>query len=164
MTSTPAWFCFCLSSLLGSVVLPALAVEGRPSVIQAQISPDQGSELSEADQQEIQSVIRQQLEAFQAEDAEAAFSFASPAIQDQFGSAERFVRMVKTRYAPVYRAQQAEFLELVSVRGVPAQQVRLLDPQGNAVTAIYVMEQQSDDSWRISACLLRPMERQGIGV
>lgn len=121
-------------------------------------------EVTETDEAEIQSVISQQLQAFRREDAEAAFSFAAPSIQDRFGDAEQFVKMVKTSYSPVYRAEAAEFLELVSQDGVTAQQVRLVEPEGNSVIAVYIMQKQSDQSWRISACYLQPSERTGISA
>ncbi|MEM7650259.1 MAG: DUF4864 domain-containing protein, partial [Cyanobacteria bacterium P01_A01_bin.70] len=69
-------------------------------------------ELSEADDAAIKTVIRQQLDAFQADDAELAFSFASPTIQAQFQSANQFMAMVRSQYATVYRPQSVEFGDL----------------------------------------------------
>ncbi len=148
--------------LLGSMgVTPGLMQRAEAQTLE---DHEGTGELSELDETAIQSVIAQQLEAFQQEDAEAAFSFASPGIQEQFGSADRFVAMVRASYEPVYRAEEAEFLELAVVRGTPAQQVRLVDPEGNSVIALYIMELQEDDSWRISACLLQPVQREGVGA
>lgn len=165
-------------SLLGSMLLLLLPVIGDhplgASSAQSESQPEDSApdpqpedpateQLLAGEEAAIQAVIRQQLEAFQQEDAETAFSFASPDIQDQFGSADRFAAMVRSSYAPVYNAATAEFLELTVIRGTPAQQVRLVGADGNSILALYLMEQQQDDSWRISACLLQP-SRQPAGI
>src|SRR4030095_7699853 len=53
-------------------------------------------EPSEADWASIQAVISSQLDAFKRDDADAAFSFASPAIQKQFHTPGEFMHMVRT--------------------------------------------------------------------
>jgi hypothetical protein len=47
-------------------------------------------EVTDTDAINIRSVIEYQLAAFKNDDAQSAFSFASPAIQAQFGTAEHF--------------------------------------------------------------------------
>jgi hypothetical protein len=113
--------------------------------------------VSSSDQERIRWVIQQQLEAFQQDDAEAAFAFASPAIQSQFGTSATFMRMVKTGYAPVYRPRAVMFAELTSVEAMPAQTVMLLSANEELVQAVYLMQQQPDQSWRIHGCFLRPV-------
>ena len=107
-----------------------------------------------ADQTEIIQVIRGQLDAFQADDAMLAFSYASPGIQARFGTAERFMAMVRRSYQPVYRPTGVEFLELVPTRLGPVQRVFMVAPNGRAVIAEYLMQRQDDGPWRISAVRL----------
>ncbi|MGF1458012.1 MAG: DUF4864 domain-containing protein [Leptolyngbyaceae cyanobacterium] len=118
--------------------------------------------LTPADEAEIIAVIQQQLAAFQANNADLAFSFASPGIQDQFQTAEQFMVMVQSMYEPVYRPQSVDFGELALIRGNPVQAVTVLGPAGALMTAYYQMEQQSDDSWRIAGCFLVPAEGKTI--
>lgn len=147
--------------ILSAVGTPTGLLPLSPSPL-AWAQPSEVTKLTEADKSAIQSVIRRQLEAFQQEDAEVAFSLAAPGIQDRFSTANQFVDMVRTHYAPVYEAEEAVFLDLTTLKGVPTQQVRLVDSQGKTAIAFYLMEQQSDDSWRIGACYLRPVEVRGI--
>ena len=118
--------------------------------------------LTAADEAAIAAVIRQQLDAFQADDAERAFSFASPGVQEQFQTAERFMAMVQSQYEPVYRPQSVEFGDLEFVRSSPVQRVTVLGPAGAWTTAYYQMERQADDTWRISGCVLVPVAGETI--
>ena len=118
--------------------------------------------LTDDDEAAIAAVVRQQLDAFQADDAELAFSFASPGIQEQFQTADRFMAMVRSLYEPVYQPQSVEFGDIEFVRGSPVQAVTVLGPAGAWTTAYYQMEKQSNDTWRISGCVLVPVAGETI--
>ena len=64
----------------------------------APVAAGAGDALDEADRQAIRSVIEAQLAAFQADDGETAFGFASPTIQEMFGNPANFLAMVRTGY------------------------------------------------------------------
>ena len=51
---------------------------------------------------QIKEVISDQIEAFRVDDVATAFSFASPAIRDLFGTADRFGEMVREGYPMVW--------------------------------------------------------------
>ncbi|MGJ3249018.1 MAG: DUF4864 domain-containing protein [Elainellaceae cyanobacterium] len=119
-------------------------------------------ELTDTDRAVIRAVIEQQLEAFQADDANTAFSFASPGIQSQFGSPEQFMEMVKSSYLPVYRPRSVMFEGIITIEGRLAQRVIVMGADGNLMSAYYVMEKQPDAGWRINGCILMPLEGQGI--
>jgi hypothetical protein len=108
------------------------------------------------DRREIQRIISDQIAAFEAGDADRAFAHAAPGIASKFGDAERFMRMVREHYAPVYRPRAVEFLELREDQGQPTQMVLVVDQQGDAHIALYPMQRQDDGSWRIAGCFLRP--------
>jgi hypothetical protein len=114
-------------------------------------------QLSEVDRRAIRQVIERQLEAFQRDDAAGAFAFASPGIQAEFETADRFLDMVRSCYEPVYRPRSVMFQELLRVEGYPAQKVVLMAPDGDLVTALYLMEPQPDGRWRIQGCFLIPI-------
>lgn len=109
---------------------------------------------STADQNAIRGIIEAQLAAFQRNDGSAAFSYASPLIQQKFGSPENFMAMVEGGYAPVYRPREVEFLDSRVKDGQTAQAVRFIGPDGKSVIAIYSMEQQPDGGWRIAGVFL----------
>lgn len=123
----------------------------------APASADAVDELSDADRMAIRQTIESQIEAFRVDDADRAFSFATPMIQDRFGDSSRFVAMVKRGYMPVYRPRQVEFSDLLDVRGKPTQRLVVIGPDNGVFSAYYLMERQSDGSWRISGVLLRPI-------
>ncbi|MDY6937718.1 MAG: DUF4864 domain-containing protein [Cyanobacteriota bacterium] len=117
-------------------------------------------DLSPADRRAIRQTVERQLQALQDNDAETAFSFASPDIQNQFGTPENFMQMVVTAYEPVYRPRSVLFEEPTILRSVPAQPVFLLSRDGTPVTALYLMERQVNGSWRINGCFLIPVNSQ----
>lgn len=119
-------------------------------------------ELSAQDIETIQGVISEQLAAFQSEDAETAFSYASPDVQQRFQTPQQFMSMVQAAYTPVYQSQSANFEAIEVVQGQPVQAVTLLGPAGEWVTAYYQMERQADKTWRIAGCVLVPLEGQTI--
>ena len=114
--------------------------------------------ISESDKAEIRKVIEQQLQAFRQDDFVTAFNFASPSIQEQFQSAAEFQRMVKQNYDAVYRPRSVMFWELTMVDNFPAQNLVLMNSEGNVIRAVYVMQQQKDYGWRIHGCFLTPID------
>ncbi len=124
--------------------------------VRAQVDP------GTVDVQSIRGVIEQQIDAFKRDDATGAYSFAAPSIQKIFPTAEIFMRMVRQGYQPVYRPRSFAFDELTRIEGKLVQPVRVVGPDGVPVTALYIMEQQSDGSWKIGGCVLTREPGQGI--
>ena len=116
------------------------------------------SSVADADQARIIGVIQGQMAAFQADAAGEAFSYATPGIQRMFGTPERFMAMVRSGYQPVYRPQEVEFRELRDTAEGPVQSVLVVGPDGVAVMALYIMQQQADGTWRIAGCVLAPVD------
>ena len=101
-------------------------------------------------------VLKSQIEAFRRDDGQTAFSFASPDVQDQYGTANSYLRKFSTAYKAVYRPQSVTFLNLAYSRGRLVQRVLLLGPDGNAVIALFPMVQMDDGTWRMDGCVLVP--------
>ena len=118
-------------------------------------------EVSATDRAAIQGIITQQLDAFRRDDGPAAFAFAAPSIQSQFGTPERFLDMVRRAYPPVHRPRAVEFSELLQRDGGIVQQVELVGPDGAAQLALYTMERDGAGRWRIAGCSLVPSVRVG---
>lgn len=122
----------------------------------------QKMQVTDTDRTAIRSVIEQQLAALRRDDADGAFAFASPGIRTQFGTAKNFLAMVRASYQPVYRPRSVVFEDITSVEGIPTQQVLLLSPDGEPVRALYLMEKQSDGTWKINGCYLVPIKGETI--
>jgi parvulin-like peptidyl-prolyl isomerase len=101
-----------------------------------------------------QAIIRSQAEALSRDDGDTAYSFAAPAIKGMFRDADSFMTMVRTGYAPVYRHKRFSFGSSKIVDGVVIQEVDIVDAEGNAWTARYTVERQTDGSLKITGCAL----------
>jgi len=121
----------------------------------------QSMEVTDTDRTVIRSVIERQLQAFQKDDATGAFCFASPEIQAQFGTPEKFMQMVKSSYQAVYRPRSILFENMTTIQGTWTQPVLLLDPDGIPIRALYLMQKQSDGTWKINGCYLVTIDEKG---
>lgn len=123
--------------------------------------PAQAGDADKAAAKAIQNVISSQMAAFKIDDASTAFSFAAPHIQAQFGDPDRFMKMVRHGYQPVYRPQYVEFAHLATgPDGQYAQHVIVQAPTGEVVMAVYPMIQDDDGNWRIAGVYLAPLPRK----
>lgn len=111
-------------------------------------------DISRADQSAFQQIINDQIAAFNADDGLRAYSYAAPVIKQLFPSPDIFMSMVKQGYQPVYRQRSFSFGEVLDEMGRPAQEVTIVDVNGQTWTAIYSFERQANGSWKISGCRL----------
>lgn len=121
-------------------------------------APAAAAEVGAAEAKQMQAVIQAQLKAFAADDAKRAFSFAAPRLRQVFGSADRFMAMVRSGYPVVYRPTAVSFFKPQAMDGGFIQRVQLTDADGGVWLATYQLEQQRDRSWRISGCDVVPSE------
>ncbi len=113
-----------------------------------------GAAVAQSDQ--IQSTISQQIEAFEADDFDAAFGFASPTLRRLFQTPENFQRMVTGGYPMVWRPAEVRFLELSDVDGTLWQKVMITDQDGVVHILGYRML-ETDMGWKINGVQLLPM-------
>lgn len=137
------------------ILLCGVAIMSAPSPASA--GP---SLLGSEDRAAIAAIIGQQVDAFRRDDADEAFGYATPELRAMFGTPERFMRMVREGYAPVYRPRSLDFGDLVENDGIIAQRLSVVGPDGRPVVAVYVMQRQPDGSWRIAGCYLLPTEAE----
>ena len=104
---------------------------------------------------DIQSTIGNQIEAFQADDFETAFDFASPNLQQLFGSSENFRSMVTRGYPMVWKPAEVRYLELAEVGGSFFQKVLIKDQEGIVHILGYRML-KTDMGWKINGVQLLP--------
>ena len=118
--------------------------------------------ITASDEEEIISVVSAQLQAFQDDDFEKAYSYASPTIKTIFPDYKKFRDMVVGQYQAVYRPKSINIGSVSTEGGVPFLEVYLVDPDGIFVTAIYSMQQQENGSWLINGCFLSQAQSDQI--
>jgi hypothetical protein len=110
------------------------------------------ADLSERQARAVRAVVQAQLKAFAADDAERAFSYATPAIRAQFGDSAAFMGMVRAAYPMVVRPVAVSFFQPTAVDGVVWQTVQLRDRAGGFWLATYQLQLQARAGWRINGC------------
>ena len=119
-------------------------------------APARAEPVSAADARAVKAIVGAQLDAFAADDAKRAFSYAAPSIRSMFGTPERFIAMVRAGYPVVYRPAAVTFLLPLQVEGHLFQGVHLTDAAGALWLATYRLERQPDGSLRIAGCDVQP--------
>ncbi|MBN2760710.1 MAG: DUF4864 domain-containing protein [Rhodobacteraceae bacterium] len=97
----------------------------------------------------ISDVIQGQISAFQADDFDTAFEYASPTIKRLFGTPERFGQMVQSGYPMVYRPAEVRMLEQRDLGSAKVQRVMIRDAQGRFHFLDYQMI-STDMGWQIN--------------
>ena len=138
---------------LGAIVVAALLIAG----------PALGGPEHEL-RRNVIAVIKSQIAAFQRDDRDMAFSYASPKVHSQFGTAVAFLVRFAATYKPVYRPKSVIFLNLAFSRGRLVQRVLLQGPDSIAVVALFPMMQMNDGSWRVDGCVLVPATGKSVST
>ena len=138
---------------LGAIVVAALLIAG----------PASGGPEHEL-RRNVIAVIKSQIAAFQRDDRDMAFSYASPEVQSQFGTADAFLARFAATYKPVYQPKSVIFLNLAFSRGRLVQRVLLHGPDSIAVVALFPMMQMNDGSWRVDGCVLIPATGKSVST
>ncbi|SPF75190.1 hypothetical protein ALP8811_00175 [Aliiroseovarius pelagivivens] len=102
-----------------------------------------------AQEQSIEDVISSQIDAFGAQDADKAFSYASPTIQSLFGTPEAFGMMVQNGYPMVQNPAELEYVDQITNGSYTLQRLRIQDQSGQDHWFAYEMI-VIDGDWRIN--------------
>ncbi|MGH6942064.1 DUF4864 domain-containing protein, partial [Hypericibacter sp.] len=129
-----------LAILIGTALgAPAFAQDQPPRTLEAEpplaAAPDPGPAASAA----IATLIDGQWHAFLADDGPAAFAAASPQLQAIYQRPTNFLAMVAAEYGVIYRARSLAPGAFVSWNGYLARRVAVTGPQGEPVTALYLL-------------------------
>ncbi|MDJ0614607.1 MAG: DUF4864 domain-containing protein [Rhizobiaceae bacterium] len=122
------------------------------------LGPASAQAVTEEIETSTQAVIADQLDAFQQNDHERAFSHAAPTIRQVFKTKDNFIRMVKTGYGVLYDPDQYIFGRNFNVDGTIHQEVIATDEKGKQWQAIYTLKQQEDGSWKITGVKMEPYQ------
>jgi hypothetical protein len=107
-------------------------------------------------------IIERQLDAFERDDAEAAYALAAPTIKQMFSDADQFMTMVRDHYAPVYRHRSVEFGAFAESGDEASLQATLVDNDNVVWTALYSFRRVPNGDWLISGCVLAKAEASAI--
>ena len=107
------------------------------------------------DSDAIESVIGNQLDAFNDRDVSAAWQYASPNIKRLFGDHGNFGMMVQQGYPMVWDNADVRFLELRDLGGMLWQKVMVRDAQGGLHILDYQMVETAQ-GWQINGVRLLP--------
>ena len=129
--------------------LLALAFAGGSASMSASAAP-----LTETEAGAVRKVIVAQLQAFAEDDADSAFATATPGVREAIGNPGRFLAMVRGAYPMVYRPASVAFLKPEEDSGTVLQMVQITDDNDKSWLALFALERQPDDSWRISGCIV----------
>ena len=105
-----------------------------------------------ADEKTVRTVVEAQLAAFGKDDAVKAFSYAAPSVREAVGTADAFLTMVRRDYPVVYRPASVAFLKAEGKDDEVVQRVQMLDAGGNSYLAVYSLQRQKGNVWRITGC------------
>lgn len=130
------------------LMLIALALAAATLSWRADAAP-----LSPEQEQKVREVIFAQLAAFAIDDADRAFETATPAVREAIGSPGRFLAMVRGAYPMVYRPATVSFHKPDEDQGTVLQLVEIRDGDDKSWLVLFSLEQQPDQSWRISGCV-----------
>jgi len=114
-----------------------------------------------AQQQDVQAVISDQIDAFLKDDFVTAYTFAAPSIQRMFGNSEQFGSMVRNGYPMIHRPSSYRFTEINQAAGVFYQDVLIEDQMGRFFIAEYAMV-ELESGWKIQS--VRVYRRPAVGA
>jgi Domain of unknown function (DUF4864) len=133
------------SLFLGVASFASLAEGGSPT-----------GAITASDSRAVRAVVEAQLKALAGNRPGDAFSYASPAIRQQFHDAAAFAEMVRRSYPMLIRPASIGFIRPEASDGVVVQGVQLHDRDGRFWRAFYELQRQPDKSWRINGCEVVP--------
>jgi hypothetical protein len=120
---------------------------------------------TDPDAQKIRHVIEEQWQAFLDDDAEKAFSLASPSVRQTFGTADNFMTTVRNDYPMVYRHAASQFLDQEVHPGFSFQLVKLSLVDGEIWLVVYQMLKLENGDWRIGGVVAVPRgERPKVDI
>tara|TARA_B100000965_G_scaffold172137_1_gene143748 strand:+ start:393 stop:815 length:423 start_codon:yes stop_codon:yes gene_type:complete len=113
------------------------------------------------DLSQTQTIIENQIKAFQNKNAELAFSFAAPIIKLKFNNSEDFMSMVESYYEPVFNPKQYYFIDSKYFEGSIYHNLQIISQTNVSYLATYSLIKDNNE-WKISGCALYPMKQESI--
>ena len=103
---------------------------------------------------DIQSVVADQLSAFERDDAAGAWKLAAPEVQAKFVSPSNFIGVVKAKYGPIARHRSVDFGPAARKGDEVGVVVTLVSNDNEVWSALFLLSRQQDGGWKTTGCLL----------
>ncbi len=107
-------------------------------------------------------LVERQFDAFERDDADAAYGLAAPTIKEMFSDADHFIAMVRDHYAPVYRHRSVDFGAFKESGDEASLEATLVDNDNVVWTALYSFRRVPNGDWLISGCVLAKADGSAI--
>jgi Domain of unknown function (DUF4864) len=128
----------CLAWIVAGSVI-AGAQPWQPRDLEPPLDLPAATGLTRADEAAMRLLIEAQIAAMRADDWPGAFALASPDLQAQYGTPAALRDDVTAHYAPLPAIASAQFIDIVTFRGLPTYRLTLADGDGLATTAYYLV-------------------------
>ena len=114
-------------------------------------------EVTEPDARMIRMIIREQLAAFRAGDAQRAWRVASEGIRETFQQPERLLTLIRTKYAPLTNLRQVMFGEWSLTPDGLGIVLDIVDQQYRRHQVMYLVVREAD-GWRVNGAVVADPE------
>jgi hypothetical protein len=143
-------------TVTGSTVLltPTAAITTlvKPALATGHLA--QASVLTSADKRRIENLVRAEILAIVALDAEAAFDKLAPSTQSFFIEPVRFLQAIADKVPPILQTRSFAFLGIEGSAARVAQQVLITDSLGQQWVAEFLVERQASGDWLVEDCIV----------
>lgn len=156
--------CLILSTAVFCLLLTVLAVKAN----NAQADPQHKPEIINASipQPEIhpaQTLLKEQLTAVKARNADLAFSYLSDNLHQDYQSAKEYLNEIRFDHRPMYNYETFEFLDRHTQDGNIIQRVLFKDSySGESFTGIFRLVQTEEQQWKIDSFAILEQEASPI--
>ncbi len=110
----------------------------------------------------VHELIRQQLAAIKARDADLAWSLTTVKFHEKFETGKEFLTHLRLKLRPVYNHDEIEFLDQSETENGYIQRVEIDEHNGEPVTVIYRLEKQESGEMLIDSFAVLDFEAKPI--
>ena len=111
---------------------------------------------------EAQSVVADQLSAFERDDAAGAWRLAAPEVQEKFASPSNFIGVVKSKYGPIARHRSVDFGPAARKGDEIGMVVTIVADDNEVWSALFILSKQGDGGWKTTSCLLAKAPQRSV--
>lgn len=142
------------------IVLTLVAISAQADDMPPQPEPVATTEVIETNR--VHDLIRKQLSAIKARDADTAWSLATVDFHEKFETGKEFLTHLRLRLRPLYNNENVKFLDQADTQEGIIQRVEIDEHNGEPVTVIYRLEEQDNGELLIDSFAVLEPEAEPI--
>src|SRR5262249_40065418 len=120
------------------------------------------TEITEDEARDVRMLVREQLAAFRAGDAQRAWSLCSPNIHAAFETPTAMMELIRTRYRPLLVSRALRFGAWTLTPEGIGLGLDLADDHGQSHYALFLVLKDRGGGWRINGALLLDGVEEGL--